>query len=262
MKSVRRARYTSAPRPVSASLEMAAPRRPTPGAGVAIEGRPPRGGNRLPPGHAARGRPPSYARTRSFGPDPERRDRHQRARTRRAVALAQARGQLSTTLAGVLGALLDATDDRLSDGWWCLATIARMVLGAEHYGEDEDAGQRTAGRWMHELWELGWVEKVHRFRVVAGQCQATSNLWRIVIPAELRAEVNAGEDRARARHQPRRVASKAPGTSPEPPPKHVVPPAEPDEDHVGADEAGTVPSEGYKAAVAAARTLLHGSAPP
>jgi hypothetical protein len=258
MKPVRRVRYGPNPRPVSASLEMAAPQRPAPSAGAVVEGRPHRGGNRLPPGHAARGRPPSYARIRSFGPDPERRDRHQRARTRRAVALTQARGQLSTTLAGVLGALLDASDDRVSDGWWCLATIARMVLGAEHYGEDEDAGQRTAGRWMHELWELGWVEKVHRFRVVAGQCQATSNLWRVVIPAELRAEVTAGEDRARARHQPRRVTSKAPASSPLKPPKPL---AEPDE-HYGTDEAHRQPSEGYKAALAAARGLLHGSAPP
>jgi hypothetical protein len=182
------------------------------------------------------------------------------------VALAQARGQLSTTLAGVLGAVLDASDDRVSDGWWCLATIARMVLGAEHYGEDEDAGQRTAGRWMHELWELGWVEKVHRFRVVAGQCQATSNLWRVVIPAELRAEVTAGEDRARARHQPRRITPKATtpkATAPPPPPPPKPPaPAEPDEHQGGADEANRVPSEGYKAALAAARGLLHGSAPP
>jgi hypothetical protein len=178
------------------------------------------------------------------------------------VALAQTRGQLSTTLAGVLGALLDASDDRVSDGWWCLATIARMVLGGEHYGEDEDAGQRTAGRWMHELWELGWVEKIHRFRVLAGQCQATSNLWRVVIPAGLRAEVAAGEDRARARHQPRRVAPQAPATSPPLPPKPPAPPAEAGEHHGGAAEANRPPSEGYKAALAAARGLLHGSAPP
>ena len=257
----RQARYSTNPRPVSASLAIAAPQRPAPTPGVTVEDQLRRGGNHLPPGHAARGRPPSYARIRSFGPDPERRDRHQRARTRRAVALAQARGQLSTTLAGVLGALLDASDDRVSDGWWCLATIARMVLGAEHYGEDEDAGQRTAGRWMHELWELGWVEKVHRFRVVAGQCQATSNLWRVVIPAQLRAEVTAGEDRARARHQPRRITPQA-TAPPFPPPPAPPAPAEPDEHQGGADEANRTPSEGYKAALAAARGLLHGSAPP
>lgn len=192
------------PLPVAASLARAVPvpQRTRP-AGTSPTRH--RGGNQLPPGHPARGRPPSYERCRSFGPDPERRDRNQRTRTRRAVALAQQRGQLSPLLAGVLAALLDASDQRLSESWWRLSTIARLVLGAERYGEDRRAGQRTAGRWMAELRELGWVERVHRYEVRRGQLRWTSNLWRFVIPEELRAEVEEVEDVARAKAQARRA---------------------------------------------------------
>ena len=195
-------REGSGPLPVGASLAKAVsvPQRTRPA------GTPPsrhRGGNQLPPGHPARGRPPSYQRCPSWGPDPERRDRNQRTRTRRAVALAQQRGQLSPLLAGVLAALLDASDQRLSESWWRLSTIARLVLGAERYGEDKRAGQRTAGRWMAELRELGWVERVHRYEVGRGQLRWTSNLWRFVIPEELRAEVEEVEDIARAKAQAR-----------------------------------------------------------
>jgi hypothetical protein len=223
-------REGAGPLPVAASLARAVPvpqrTRPV--------GTPPtrhRGGNRLPPGHPARGRPPSYERCRSFGPDPERRDRNQRTRTRRAVALAQQRGQLSPLLAGVLAALLDASDQRLSESWWRLSTIARLVLGAERYGEDKRAGQRTAGRWMAELRELGWVERVHRYEVGRGQLRWTSNLWRFVIPEELRAEVEAVEDIARAKAQARRipqgrVAPPAASAAQAPPPPQAGPSAE------------------------------------
>ena len=192
------------PLPVAASLAKAVPvpQRTRP---AGAPPKPHRGGNRLPPGHPARGRPPSYQRCRSWGPDPERRDRNQRTRTRRAVALAQQRGQLSPLLAGVLAALLDASDQRLSESWWRLSTIARLVLGAERYGEDKRAGQRTAGRWMAELRELGWVERLHRYEVGRGQLRWTSNLWRFVIPEELRAEVEEVEDIARAKAQARRA---------------------------------------------------------
>ncbi len=203
------------PLPVAASLAKAVPvpQRTRP---AGAPPKPHRGGNRLPPGHPARGRPPSYQRCRSWGPDPERRDRNQRTRTRRAVALAQQRGQLSPLLAGVLAALLDASDQRLSESWWRLSTIARLVLGAERYGEDKRAGQRTAGRWMAELRELGWVERVHRYEVGRGQLRWTSNLWRFVIPEELRAEVETVEDTARAKAQARRVPQGrvAPATTP------------------------------------------------
>ncbi len=230
-RSSRPRREGAGPLPVAASLANAVPvpQRTRP---AGAPPRPRRGGNRLPPGHPARGRPPSYQRCRSWGPDPERRDRNQRTRTRRAIALAQQRGQLSPLLAGVLAALLDASDQRLSESWWRLSTIARLVLGAERYGEDKRAGQRTAGRWMAELRELGWVERVHRYEVGRGQLRWTSNLWRFVIPEELRAEVETVEDTARAKAQARRVPQGrvappgAPGAAEAPPPPEAGPSAE------------------------------------
>jgi hypothetical protein len=131
-----------------------------------------------------------------------------------------------------LAALLDASDQRLSESWWRLSTIARLVLGAERYGEDKRAGQRTAGRWMTELRELGWVERVHRYEVGRGQLRWTSNLWRFVIPEELRAEVEEVEDiaraKAQARHAPRgRVTPPAgAGTVQAAPPSQAGPLAE------------------------------------
>jgi hypothetical protein len=51
---------------------------------------------------------------------------------------------------------------------------------------------------MARLRELGWVESIHRYELRGGQRRWTSNLWRVVVPSELRGEVTAGEDRARA----------------------------------------------------------------
>ena len=89
-----------------------------------------------------------------------RRDRHQRSRTQRAVALALSRGELSPTLAAVMTALLDRCSDTLvasgspeerCSGWWSLAYIARLIFGVDHYEPgDPLAGQRSAGRWMAE----------------------------------------------------------------------------------------------------------------
>jgi len=176
---------------------------------------------------------------------------------------------LPAHLAAVLGALLQAADKRLSDGWWRLSTIARLVLGEEHYGEDPRAGQRTAGRWMAELGERGWVQRTHRYRSVAGHCQGTSNLWRFVIPAELRAEVLSGEERARARNQsphsvsvgrPASVAAAqaaqdgAAGPDGRPGGAQAAPVAPLAENDVALGE-GRSP-EGFQAALSAARSLL------
>ena len=164
-----------------------------------------RGGNKLPPGHPARGRPPKYERRWSWdgwGPDPERRDRNQRTRARRAVALAQGRGLLTPLLASVLYALYDASDERLNVTWWGEAYIARLVNGSGHYGDNE-AGARTAGAWMAELKKLGWAQAIQRMVVVEGRLRFTTNAWRLVIPPALRSEVEAREDAARAKSSAR-----------------------------------------------------------
>lgn len=159
-----------------------------------------RGGNRLPVGHPARGRTHAYERRRSLGPDPERRDRYQRERTRRAITLAGARGELSPHLALVIRVLLDMSDDRLSTGWWSLAYIARQVLGDTGYGDDPASGARSAGGWMHDLKALGWLDWQNRWRLGPGGCViGTSNLWRIKIPDNLRHELQDAEDAARRR---------------------------------------------------------------
>jgi hypothetical protein len=188
-----------------------------------------RGGNRLPPQrYPARG--PAYDRTRAFGPDRERRDRHQRARTRRAIGLAQTRGELPPILAAVLYQLLDLCTDTLlgpapegapaCSGWWSRRFIHDLIYPPSIQPSDDDgmgvdqgelsdnpdapsdepdtsrfagAGARTAGRWMATLAGLGWVEAVHRHKVVNGEHWGTSNLWRFQIPDHLRAELHAAE---------------------------------------------------------------------
>ena len=196
-----------------------------------------RGGNRLSPGHPSRGRAPSYPRCRTWRPDPERRDRNQRARVRRAAAAAQKQGSLSPTQTAVLFALLDASDDYLNEAWWRLSTIAKLVYGEERYGEDPSAGQRTAGRWMAELRQLGWVERVHRFHVVRGQRRWTSNLWRFVIPEEFREAVTASEDARRARTL--RRSTTPPGAQAAAPAEGAVPA----EDARASSETGPAPEE-------------------
>lgn len=178
-----------------------------------------RGGNRLPASHPAYGRAPAYTRNRELSDDPERRDRNQRSRTYHAAAMAQRRGELPAALAAVLGVLLDASDDRLAPGWWSLATIARMVLGEDRYGDDPRGGQRTAARWMAALADLGWIERQHRFvKMGGGMIRGTSNIWRIQIPAHLREHLHAAEDakRAKAAHRHGGRVTTPPSGSPSP----------------------------------------------
>jgi hypothetical protein len=190
-----------------------------------------RGGNRLSPDrYPVRG--PSYERRRVFPDDPERRDRNQRNRTRRAVGMALTRGRLSDRLASLLSQLLDRCDDRLlgpapddgaaCSGWWTLKYIHDLILPPDQVDDEEvadinegedvsDAGARTAGRWMSKLDELGWVNSIHRHRPVYGEKWGTSNLWRIRIPDDLRAELYELEDSARSRSAARRQKRSGPG---------------------------------------------------
>ncbi len=212
----------------------------------------PRGGNRLPPErYPARG--PAYDRSRAFGVDRERRDKHQRTRTRRAIALAQTRGELPPILAAVLYQLLDLCTDTLlcpapdeapaCSGWWSRRFIHDLIYppgtpipeGDGPLGEDgasvdptgfphdmEDLsdepggsrfagpGARTAGRWMAALVAAGWVQVVHRHKVINGEHWGTSNLWRFQIPDHLRAELHAAEDASRARRSTRRPSGARP----------------------------------------------------
>jgi hypothetical protein len=63
---------------------------------------------------------------------------------------------------------------------------------------------------MATLRELGWVEGVNRNRTVNGKPVGTSNLWRFRIPDDLRDEIEAAEDAARARKAARRPPSPKP----------------------------------------------------
>lgn len=190
-----------------------------------------RGGNRLNPDQY-RPNGPAYQRVRDFTADPERRDRHQKTRTRRAIGLAVTRGELPPLLGAVLHQLIDRCNDRLLEpgpddgprcsGWWSLHYIHDLIYPQspaadnptsepvdnnpqdDPQGDETRAGSRTAGRWMSALVELGWVEKIHRHRLVNGIAVGTSNLWRIKIPAHLRHEIHASEDAARSTNNPRR----------------------------------------------------------
>lgn len=120
------------------------------------------------------------------------------------MALAQARGLLTPLLAGVLYALYDAADERLSVTWWGEPYIARLVHGSANYDEAE-AGARTAGAWMAELKKLGWVQAIQRMVHVEGRLHFTTNAWRLVVPVQLRSELEAQEDAARAKSSVRRA---------------------------------------------------------
>lgn len=161
-----------------------------------------------------RARGPSYQRCRAVPTDPERRDRHQEARFRAAIALAQQRGELTPLLAGVLGVLPSFCDHdgRLKPIWPSLRQIAWRVRGKAWYGvetSDETAddgvdetgstvGARTAGRWMQALGELGWVLRQHRYTWKHGAVRGTSNIWWLTIPTHLRDELEASEDARRS----------------------------------------------------------------
>lgn len=165
-----------------------------------------RGGNRLPEGHPARGRPPAYERKRSLGPDTERRDRRQRERARRAAAMARERGELPGLLYTALSSLLDMSDDLCSPVWPALATIGRKCGGLD---------ERTAGRHMAALKDLGWLDFVHRYRFRNGHIEGDTNLWRVDIPARYREVLEGREDAARARSaQKGRATPKAPQNRP------------------------------------------------
>jgi len=189
-----------------------------------------RGGNRLPPErYPPKG--PTYERQRAFAPDPERRDRHQITRTRRAVALALTRGELPPVLEVVLHQCLDRCTDSLlcaapdggpaCSGWWSERYVHSLVYPDTHdtdddgqLASDDHTGERTAGRWMAQLVALRWLDVIHRQKVINGQPTGTSNLWRIRIPDHLRAELQAAEDQARTRnagpHRKGRVTPTAP----------------------------------------------------
>jgi hypothetical protein len=47
---------------------------------------------------------------------------------------------------------------------------------------------------MAALAELGWVEVIHRHKMINGEHWGTSNLWRFKIPDHLRAELHTAED--------------------------------------------------------------------
>jgi hypothetical protein len=174
-----------------------------------------RGGNRLPPDRYPRCGP-RYERSRSFGPDPEVRDKYLRSRMRQAIKLAQERGELPLKLAVVLERILEhITPDTLvvngpedgpqCSGWWKLSTIHKMVYrGPDDVasdGEDlsdENRCARTACDWMADLGELGWFDRIHRQRIVNGVPCGTSNLWRIRMPDHIRAALRESSEARRA----------------------------------------------------------------
>lgn len=169
-----------------------------------------RGGNRLGPDHPYRHWAPSYERRRALGRSPERHDRNQRTRTIRAIAMAQEQGVLSQVLAAALLALCEMADATMAPIFPKLSTIARKVLGTDNYtnpdgdpgdnpGDASTGGERTAGRWMHDLKGLGWLQWQNRSISNHGQAQGTSNLWRIIIPDDLRRILLDQEDAARSR---------------------------------------------------------------
>jgi hypothetical protein len=175
-----------------------------------------RGGNRLPRDRYPKCGP-RYERSRSFGPDPEVRDKFLRSRMHQAIKLAQERGELPLRLAVVLERILEhITNDTLlvngpedgpqCSGWWKLSTIHKMVYRGPNDvvsvdGEDdsdEERCARTAGDWMAWFGQLGWFDRIHRQKVVNGVPCGTSNLWRIRMPDHIREVLRESSDARRA----------------------------------------------------------------
>lgn len=160
------------------------------------------GGNHLAPGHKHRAWTPDYDRVREFPSDPERRDKWQRERTRRAASLAlHERGELSKEEAHYLDVMLNLTNETCKITYHSLTAIGIAAGGA---------AAKTAGYWLGRLRTLGWVQARHRWKPVRSRIEATTNEWRIDIPEHLRAEVleREAEKRARTREENR---SKKPG---------------------------------------------------
>lgn len=179
----------------------------------------PRGGNRLPVGHPARGRTHRYTRQRMLPEDNERRDRHQRERTRRAAIRAVTEGTMTRHQHQVLETLISFSDEHMTMVWPTLGTIGKRAGGLD---------ERTVGRHMQALKELGWVAWSHRYKFVAGRIVADSNLWRIDIPTRYREQLHQSEDRARQRKAKGRATTRAPQNRPRSPswgPERVTPPS-------------------------------------
>lgn len=103
--------------------------------------------------------------------------------------MAGERGELDRHQHRALTCLLDVGDRFCNPVWPSLATIGRKCGGYD---------ERTAGRWMAELRELGWVERIHRYRFRDGHIEGDTNLWRVVIPEQYRETLQGREDAARA----------------------------------------------------------------
>lgn len=141
------------------------------------------GGNHTGPEHEHWTRGRAYDRIREFPPDREKRDKRQRERTRIASAWAVERGEQTSKDSQFLHRFLDLTDDQCSVTTHGLAYIAKRM----------NLAPSTVCRRLSRLRAQGWVQVQHRWKVVDGHIEATSNAWRVVIPRHIRVELLTAE---------------------------------------------------------------------
>lgn len=207
--------------------------------------------------HVIKGRPPRYKRCRALPTDPERRDRHQRERIRRAAASALACGELTKHLYFVLMFLTSLTTDEAQPNWSGQAYIGRRAGGF---------AARTVCRWFKDLKDLGWVHVQHRWQVRDGLIVGATNLWRIDIPEDYRVELEAAEDAKRAatlaKRRPERALPASP-TPPEIPAKELYARQEAQRQAWDAQAGPKADAEVARSALSRAReALLRGGRPP
>jgi hypothetical protein len=83
-------------------------------------------------------------------------------------------GEVPLMVAAVVRAVLSFSNDRGDVSWPSWATIGTAMGGR---------APRTAGEWLRQARELGWLEREHRCRRLAdGTLVGETNLWRVVLP--------------------------------------------------------------------------------
>ena len=137
--------------------------------------------------------PPNYQRTK-LSPLVGRRDKWWRRDAYIAIDESLAAGEIKVMVAVILRAVLSFSDDCGNVVWPSWKTIGARV----------QRSGRTAGGWLKQAREAGWLEREHRWKhLPGGTITGQSNLWRIVLPPAAEARRNArkplGKNRPTAR---------------------------------------------------------------
>ena len=137
--------------------------------------------------------PPNYQRTK-LAPQVGRRDKWWRRDAYIAIDESLAAGEIKVMVAVILRAVLSFSDDCGKVVWPSWKTIGARV----------QRSGRTAGGWLKQAREAGWLEREHRWKhLPGGTIIGQSNVWRVVLPPAAEARRVARKPDRKNRPTPR-----------------------------------------------------------